>query len=201
MVANLKSRSSLLSSVIAPTSSITLKKAAQNQLPRVSFKVLLVLTSAFWLFVTLTDVLYGYSMQLNADKEFKVVMFVVWYEGALQHLLLFPILLVCFAASLRTGWAPAKRVLVQIGLGGMFAAISYYAQELSETLLWGGLMPRQAAALWTASFVTFFMTYSFGVLLVTAFAYYQRFRDAEVRNSVLEQGWANARLAALRMQL
>jgi LytS/YehU family sensor histidine kinase len=45
------------------------------------------------------------------------------------------------------------------------------------------------------------MTYSFGVLLVTAFAHYQRFRDAEVRNWTLEQGWANARLAALRMQL
>ena len=111
------------------------------------------------------------------------------------------ILLLCFAASLRTGWAPVKRVLVQILLGGIFAALSYYAQELSETLLWGELMPREAGALWIASFVTFFMTYSFGVLLVTAFAYYQRFRDAEARNSTLEKGWANARLAALRMQL
>ena len=56
-------------------------------------------------------------------------------------------------------------------------------------------------ALWTASFVMFFMTYCFGVVLVTGFAYYQRLRDAEVRNSSLEQGWTNARLAALRMQL
>jgi sensor histidine kinase YesM len=166
-----------------------------------SFKILLLLTAAFWLFVTLTDVLYGYSMQVNAGKQFKVVLFVVWYERALQYLLLFPILLACFAASLRLGWAPAKRVLLQILLGGTFAALSYYAQELSETLLWGVLMPREAGAMWIASFVTFFMTYSFGALLVTAFAYYQRFRDAEVRNSALEQGWANARLAALRMQL
>ena len=166
-----------------------------------SLKVLLLLTAAFWLFVTLTDVLYGYGMQINAAKRFKVVLFVVWYEDALQHLLLFPILLVCFAASLQTGWAPVKRVLVQILLGGMFAALSYYAQELSEKLLWGALMPRDAGGLWVASFFTYFMTYSFGVLLVTAFAYYQRFRDAEVRNSTLEQGWANARLAALRMQL
>lgn len=180
---------------------MTRKSAARTQLPRVPFRVLLLLTAAFWLFVTLTDVLYGYSMQVNADKEFKVVLFVVWYERALQHLLLFPVLFVCFAASLRAGWAPVKRVLVQIVLGGIFAALSYYAQELSETLLWGVLMPREAGALWTASFVTFFMTYSFGVLLVTAFAYYQRFRDAEARNSALEQRWSNARLAALRMQL
>jgi len=201
MAANIKSGFSLPPPSISVSSSSTTKSAARTQLPRVSFKILLLLTAAFWLFVTLTDVLYGYTMQINADKEFKVVLFVVWYEGALQHLLLFPILFVCFAASLRTGWAPLKRVLVQFLLGGMFAALSYYAQELAETLLWGVLMPRQAGALWIASFVTFFMTYSFGVLLVTAFAYYQRFRDAEVRNSTLEQGWANARLAALRMQL
>jgi hypothetical protein len=201
MAANIKSGFSLPPTLIALSPSSTAKSAARIQLPRVSFKVLLLLTAAFWLFVTLTDVLYGYSMQVNAGKRFKVVLFVVWYEDALQHLLLFPILLLCFAASLRTGWAPVKRVLVQILLGGIFAALSYYAQELSETLLWGELMPREAGALWIASFVTFFMTYSFGVLLVTAFAYYQRFRDAEARNSTLEKGWANARLAALRMQL
>jgi hypothetical protein len=201
MVANIKFGSSLPPSSMVLTSSTTLKEAARTRLPQVSFKVLLLLTATFWLFVALTDALYGYSMQVNAEKQFKVVLFVVWYERALQHLLLFPVLLACFAASLRTGWAPLKRVLVQILLGGMFAALSYYAQELSETLLFGVLMPREAVAVWTASFVTFFMTYSFGVLLVTAFAHYQRFRDAEVRNWTLEQGWANARLAALRMQL
>jgi len=72
---------------------------------------------------------------------------------------------------------------------------------LSEFLIWGALMPRVVVALWTASFVMFFMTYCFGIVLVTGFAYYQRLRDAEVRNSSLEQGWTNARLAALRMQL
>lgn len=201
MAASIKSGSRVTPASIAPNSRATRNLAARSQLPRVTLKVLLLLTAAFWLFVTLTDVLYVYNMQVNADKEFKVVLFVVWYERALQHLLLFPILFGCFSASLRTGWATVKRVLVQILLGGMFAALSYYAQELSETLLWGVLMPREAGALWIASFVTFFMTYSFGVLLVTAFAHYQRFRDAEVRNSALEQGWANARLAALRMQL
>jgi LytS/YehU family sensor histidine kinase len=73
--------------------------------------------------------------------------------------------------------------------------------DLSEFLIWGSLMPLAVGALWTASFVMFFMTYCFGIVLVTGFAYYQRLRNAEVRNSALEQGWANARLAALRMQL
>jgi hypothetical protein len=168
----------------------------------VPFKVLLLLTAAFWLFVTLTNVLYGYSMQVNADQMFKVVLFVDWYVRVLQHLLLFPLLFVCFAASLRSGWTSVKRVPVQIFLGGMFAALSYYAMLLAETLIWGTYMPRKAfGALWAASFVMFFMTYSFGIVFVTGFAYYQRLRDAEVRNSTLEQGWTNARLAALRMQL
>jgi sensor histidine kinase YesM len=177
------------------------KKAARNRLPRVPFRVLLLLAAAFWLFVTLTDVLYGYTMQINAGQRFKAVVFVDWNESVLQHLLLFPILLVCFAASLRTGWAPVRRLPVQVLLGGIFAALSYYALELSEFLIWGTLMPRAVGALWTASFVMFFMTYSFGIVLITGFAYYQRLRNAEVRNSTLEQGWANARLAALRMQL
>ena len=172
-----------------------------NPTPRVSFKILLLLTAGFWLFVTLTDVLYGYTMQINADQMFKAVVFVNSNERVLQHLLLFPILLACFAASLRIGWTRVAHIPMQLVLGGIFAGVSYFAMDLSEFLIWGSLMPRAVGALWTASFVMFFMTYCFGIVLVTGFAYYQRLRNAEVRNSTLEQGWANARLAALRMQL
>lgn len=179
-----------------------LKRAVPNPPPQVSFKVLLLLASAFWLFVTLTNVLYGYSMQINADRMYKALIFINWDERVLQHLLLFPLLFACFAASLRAGWAPLTRIPVQILLGGMFASLAYFAMELAEFLLWGVLMPRETVgALWAASFVMFFMTYSFGIVLITGFAYYQRLRNAEVRNSTLEQGWTNARLAALRMQL
>jgi len=202
MAASVKFSSSPPAESIKLTSFMTRKTAERTQLPRVPFRVLLLLTAAFWLFVTLTNVLYGYSMQINADERYKVLLFIPWYVRVLQHLLLFPILFACFAASLRIGWVPAKRVPAQIVLGGMFAALSYYAVLLAETLIWGTPMPRQSlGALWSASFVMFFMTYSFGVVLVTGFAYYQRLRDAEVRNSTLQRGWTNARLAALRMQL
>jgi Histidine kinase len=201
MVANLKSRSSALPSSITLMPSARLKKVAGREVPLVSFAVLLMLAAGFWLFVTLTDVLYGYTMQINADQVFKAVIFQNWSERVLQHLLLFPLLLACFTVSLRIGWAPVTRVPAQILLGGIFAALSYYAMELSEFLLWGALMPRAVGAVWTASFVMFFMTYCFGIVFVTGFAYYQRLRNAEVRNSTLEQGWTNARLAALRMQL
>jgi Histidine kinase len=197
MVASIESEPHFESPSIALKSHWKLKRPA----PRISSRILLLLTSGFWLFVTLTDVLYGYTMQINADQMFKAVVFVNSNERVLQHLLLFPILLVCFAASLRIGWTSATRIPLQVLLGGAFAALSYSAMDLSEFLIWGTLMPRAVGALWTASFVMFFMTYCFGIVFVTGFAYYQRLRNAEVRNSTLEQGWANARLAALRMQL
>jgi Histidine kinase len=201
MASNIKVGFSMPSPSIARRAPATVKDSVLLKLPRVRFKVLLLLTSAFWLFVTLTDVLYGYMMQVNAGQIFKAVVFINWNESVLQHLLLFPLLVACFAASLRTGWTPVSRIAVQFLLGGIFAGVSYYAMELSEFLIWGSLMPRAVGALWVASFAMFFMTYCFGVILITGFAYYQRLRNAEVRNSTLEQGWANARLAALRMQL
>lgn len=201
MASNIKIGFSMPSPSLARKASATVKTSLLQQLPRVRFKVLLLLTSAFWLFVTLTDVLYGYMMQVNAGQIFKAVVFINWNESVLQHLLLFPLLLSCFAASVRTGWKPVRRMAIQFLLGVVFAGVSYYAMELSEFLVWGSLMPRAVGALWVASFVMFFMTYCFGVILITGFAYYQRLRNAEVRNSTLEQGWANARLAALRMQL
>src|SRR5450755_1233546 len=103
MVANLKSSSSALPSSLTLTASTRLKKAVGSEIPQVSFAALLMLASAFWLFVTLTDVLYGYTMQINADQVFKAVVFQNWSERVLQHLLLFPILFACFGASLRIG--------------------------------------------------------------------------------------------------
>src|SRR5580704_12836202 len=162
MAANVEPRPHLHS----PLSASSPSRALGRQAPPVSFKVLLSLSAVSWLFVTLTDVLYGYTMQINADQMFKAVVFINGNERVLQHVLLFPLLVACFGASLRIGWAPASHVLAQLLLGGTFSAISYYAMDLSEFLIWGSLMPRAVAALWTASFVTFFMTYCFGILLV-----------------------------------
>ena len=92
MVANLKSRPFLPGLLLSLGPSKSLARAAAGPLPRVSLKVLFMLAGGFWLFVTFTDVLYGYSMQVNAEQVFKAVMFINWNERVLQHLLLFPIL-------------------------------------------------------------------------------------------------------------
>jgi len=54
---------------------------------------------------------------------------------------------------------------------------------------------------WLAAFSDFLVRYGFGLAIVTGFATYKRFRDAEVRVLALGRQWNAARLAALRMQL
>ncbi len=91
MVANFKSSSSALPFSSALPLSITLtpaagpKSAVGSQVPQVSFAVLLTLAAAFWLFVTLTDVLYGYTMQINAAQVFKAVIFQNCWVGSLRR--------------------------------------------------------------------------------------------------------------------
>jgi len=54
---------------------------------------------------------------------------------------------------------------------------------------------------WTASTVSFLLTYGFGLALINGIALYQRFRDEQVRSADLERALTDAHLAALRMQL
>jgi LytS/YehU family sensor histidine kinase len=55
--------------------------------------------------------------------------------------------------------------------------------------------------MWLASATNFFLTYGFGLALITGLALYQRFRDTELRFAALERALGATRLSALRMQL
>ncbi len=54
---------------------------------------------------------------------------------------------------------------------------------------------------WTASALSFVLTYGFGLALITGLLWYQRYRDTQLRFAALERSLASTRLAALRMQL
>jgi LytS/YehU family sensor histidine kinase len=56
-----------------------------------------------------------------------------------------------------------------------------------------------AFALWVASGTNFLLQYGFGLALITGFALYQRYRDAELHVEALERQSMRARLSALRM--
>ena len=172
--------------------------------------------TAFWAYVTLSNVLYARSMSATLDPSGTEHFFAPWTVRILQHLFLYPVLIVCVRVSLRVGWRPARRsLLIQLLLALAFAAIAAPLLVAAEALMgdsdwikhqgtswsmnWHLTAPE--IPLWIASATGFLLTYGFGLALITGFSLYQRFRDSELRRAALERAWSSARLAALRMQL
>jgi len=169
----------------------------------------------FWVYVTLSNILYAYSMRTGMARMTTISLFAAWDARLLQHALLLPVLLVSFWASLRIQWRPLFIALpLQLILGALFAALAYPAMIVSQMLLgtadWQDKAMKHVSdpwldpgflSLWVASFVSFLPTYGFGLALITGLALYTRFRNSELRLAALEREWSAARLAALRMQL
>jgi sensor histidine kinase YesM len=169
----------------------------------------------FWVYVALSNILYAYSMRLGMSRVTNVSVFAAWDARLLQHLVLLPVLLVSFWASLRIQWRPLLVALpLQVILGAVFSALAYPAMIVAQMTLGSSDMQEHAMnhvsdpwvdpfflSLWMASFVSFLPTYGFGLALITGLALYTRFQNSELRLAALEREWSAARLAALRMQL
>src|ERR1700683_2270405 len=169
----------------------------------------------FWLYVTISNVLYAYGMRSGVARMTNLPLFAPWDARVLQHLLLLPFLLVSYWASLRIQWRPLwVAIPLPVILGLLFAGIAYpamiAAQATEGGTVWHEQMAAHAAAsgedpyflsLWLASFVSFIPTYGFGFALVTGLVLYTRFRGSELQRAALEREWGGARLAALRVQL
>jgi Histidine kinase len=180
-----------------------------------SLRQFLAITCLFWVYVALSNILYAYSMRIGISRMTNVSLFAAWDARLLQHLMLLPILLVSFWASLRIQWRPLWIALpLQVILGVVFAAIAYPAMLVAQMTLgseeWHETVANHVSepwadpyflSLWMASFVSFLPTYGFGLALVTGLALYTRFRNSQLRLAALEREWSAARLAALRMQL
>jgi Histidine kinase len=165
--------------------------------------------TAFWAYVTLSNVLYARSMSATLDPHGTEHLFAPWTVRILQHLFLYPVFIGCVRLSLRVGWQPVRRSLpIQLLLALAFAVVAAPLLEAAEALLGEskpvmhqGMWWSVDIPLWVASATGFLLTYGFGLALITGFVLYQRFRDSELRRAALERAWSGARLAALRMQL
>jgi hypothetical protein len=169
----------------------------------------------FWVYVTVSNLLYGYSMSTGIARVTNVTVFATWDIRLLQHVFLLPMLLVSFWASRKVQWRPIWVALpLQLILAAVFSAMAYPVMILAEVIMGtekysGSALSHVVSAwndpywvtLWLASFVSFLPAYGFGLALVTGLALYTRFRDSEMRLAALEHEWSAARLAALRMQL
>ena len=168
----------------------------------------------FWFYVTLSNVLYAYGMRTGLASMTDIDLFAPWEARVLQHLILLPILLISYWASLRIQWRPPLvAVSLQIALATIFAALAYPAMVVAIFILHDiadafhmdhhshdGMDPA-SGSLWFASFINFLPTYGFGLALISGFALYIRNRDSELRVLALQRQWSAARLSALRMQL
>jgi hypothetical protein len=173
------------------------------------------LVCLFWAYVTVSNVLYAYGMRTGIAKMTDLSLFAPWNARVVQHLLLLPLVIISYQASLRIQWRPSLiAVPLQLVLCLVFAALAYPAMIVSEYVMADPAFHHQAdlhggnpfndpmvMSLWLASFVSFIPTYGFGLALVTGSSLYARFRNLELQRSALEREWSAARLAALRMQL
>src|SRR5882762_3765918 len=194
----------------------TAESSARRFAGGLSLRQFLAIACLFWVYVTLSNILYAYSMSTGTARFTTSPIFAPWNQRFLQHLLLLPILLVSYWASLRIQWRPLLIALpLQLILGVVFSAVAYPAMLVAEKILGGeewhkemiahaGVSPltdEKFLSLWMASFVSFLPTYGFGLGLVTGLALYTRFRNSELHVAAIEREWSTARLAALRMQL
>ncbi len=183
--------------------------------PGLSRRQFFTLVFVFWAYVALSNVLYAYGMRTGIAKVTDLALFAPWNARVLQHLLLLPLVIISYQASLRIQWRPVLiAVPLQTVLGVVFAALAYPAMIVAEYIVGDPQFHQQAGAhghypfddpmvlsLWLASFVSFIPTYGFGLALVTGSSLYTRFRNLELQRSALEREWSAARLATLRMQL
>jgi hypothetical protein len=173
------------------------------------------LVFVFWAYVTVSNVIYAYAMRTGIAKVTDLALFAPWNARVLQHLLLLPLVIISYRASLKIQWRPVlMAVPLQVVLGLVFAALAYPAMVVAEYLVGDPQFHQQAGmhghdlfgdpmvlSLWFASLVSFIPTYGFGLTLVTGASLYARFRNLELQRSALEREWSAARLATLRMQL
>ena len=196
---------------------------------RSSFKPFVLVLTAFWVYVAISNVMYANNMQASLSSMKVEHVFAPADARLLQHLLLYPLFIFFMWRSLRVGWRPLWRTLPpQLLFALVFVVLASPALMIGEILtskwygmpdasMTGGSMPGGTMAhgwpslhefltgselpTWVASATNFLVTYCFGVALMTGFAFYQRLRDAQLRAAALERALTRAHLAALRMQL
>jgi hypothetical protein len=180
---------------------------------------LLLIVTAFWAYVAVSNVIYANIMQANLTALHVAHFFADWQPRLLQHLFLYPVLLACVWGSLHIGWQPlSRRLPPQLLMALGFAFCAGPALWLGQIVVgdhemptdhmqsggWSGMGSEPGGSewlTWLASGTIFLLTYGFALALVSGFDFYRRLRDSQIRSAALERALTAAHLAALRMQL
>src|ERR1700686_1364600 len=117
-----------------------------------SLRQFLGIACLFWAYVALSNILYAYSMSTGTAHLTTSPIFAPWNQRLLQHLLLLPVLLVSYWASLRIQWRPLVIALpLQLILCTVFAAVAYPAMLVGEMSLGGEDWHKEVMAHGTAA--------------------------------------------------
>ena len=183
-------------------------EAGQQFLSRRS---VLLLASLFWAYVTLTDLVYHEGMRIELRELTGIMVYYPWEHRLMQHVVVLPVLLLCYSTAVRIGWRPARRrVPQQLALALGFSLLMFWgmlAGGLILHVIFGapalpfGIFSKGDWAVWVSSTATALLAYGFGLTLITGVAAYRGYHQLQLRNSELRRDWAGARLAALRTQL
>jgi len=181
----------------------------------------LAVLSGFWIYVALSNLMYANTMGESLKSLNVTDFFAPWDARLMQHLILYPLFILCAWTSLRIGWRPLWRTLpIQLSCALGFAVLAAPALVMGEMVMgewhgtlgithgmahtyesWQEFFAGPAVPTWIASATSFLVTYGFGLALISSFGFYQRLRDSQLRSAALERALAAAHLAALRMQL
>ncbi|HYM41848.1 MAG TPA: histidine kinase [Steroidobacteraceae bacterium] len=193
----------------------------QAERARRNFWPQLAVLTGFWIYVAFSNLMYANTMGQSL-RALNVTDFFAPADARMtQHLLLYPLFILCAWTSLRIGWRPLWRTLpIQLSCALGFAVLAAPALVAGEAIMgewhgtiaithapaqgyadWAEFFAGPAVPTWIASATSFLVTYGFGLALITSFGFYQRLRDSQLRSAALERALAAAHLAALRMQL
>src|SRR5262249_39432353 len=102
------------------------------------FWPLLAVLSAFWVYMVLSNILYANNMQVSIASMAPGRYFATWDARLMQHVLLYPVMVLCVFTSLRIGWGPAWRAIpLQVVIGVLFSALATPALVLGEYIVGG----------------------------------------------------------------
>ena len=187
----------------------------ESAAPRVaqdaSWRLVLAVIVPFWLFMACERVLL-FQLAIPASP------FVAIAPPAArigQHLLLLPLLLICYGWALRIGWPKQRRataLLQHLALSCVFALAARPAlmacaalEEGSWQLVVELVRPQMErdllTQLWLSSVADFQLSYWFGLALLVGVRTYRQLRDEKERAMRLQDECTHSRLQALRRQL
>lgn len=178
---------------------------AADRWPEAGWRTILAVIAPFWLYVTAANLTVMALVHGRFDGPGLTA-------EVLQHVVLLPLLIVCYRAALAIGWPAGARVraaALQLLLAVGFSFFTRFVLWATYSLVMADpfwmtpasmeLVPELRAI--GIAFLSFFLPYWAGLALLLGVLSFRRLRDVTLHAAQVERQYINARLETLRGQL